>query len=76
MQGRLTVNAKINDVFNTQRTIFQIDSFGYLLNQEKKKESRIYYLGISYKLGGKKKMKDSRQRKSVNEDEAGADDDE
>jgi len=76
MKGKLTLNVKINDIFNTQRTIYHMDSFGFLLDQEKKKETRIYYLGISYKLEGKKKIKDSKQRKSINEEEAGTDDDE
>ncbi|MHA8065509.1 TonB-dependent receptor domain-containing protein [Aquirufa sp. ROCK2-A2] len=75
MQGKLTFNAKINDLFNTQRTQYHFDSFGYVLDLEKKKETRIYYLGFTYKLEGKKKIKDPKQRKSINEEEAGLEDD-
>ena len=75
LNGKLTINAKINDVFNTQRTVYHFDSFGFVLDQEKKKETRIYYLGFSYRLEGKKKVKDLKQRKSVNEEEAGLDED-
>ena len=66
--GRLTLNARVNDVFNTQKTIYDSRPFGLINDLERKKETRIYYIGFSYKFESKK-MKEARERRRVNEDE-------
>ncbi len=71
--GRFTVNARVNDLTNSQITIYDSRPFGIISDLEKKKETRIYYIGISFKLDGKKKIKDLNQRKEINEKEAGDD---
>jgi hypothetical protein len=73
MKGKLSVNARVNDLANSQITIYDSRPFGIVSDLEKKKETRIYYIGISYKLEGKKKIKELNQRKAVNEKEAGDD---
>jgi hypothetical protein len=67
------LNARINDVFNTQQTVYDSRPFGYVNDLKKKKETRIFYLGISFKLAPKKNS-GLKNRKSVNEVEAGEDD--
>ncbi len=71
--GRLTVNARINDLFNTQKTIYDSRPFGFVSDLERKKETRIYYIGFSYKFESKK-LKEARERKRVNEEEIELDD--
>ena len=61
--GRLTINARINDLFNTQKTIYDSRPFGFVSDLERKKETRIYYIGFSYKFESKK-LKEA-DRKSV-----------
>ena len=73
MKGRLTLNARVNDLTNSQITIYDSRPFGIVSDLEKKKETRIYYLGLSYKFDGKKKIKELNQRKAINEKEAGED---
>ncbi|MCZ2478263.1 TonB-dependent receptor [Aquirufa antheringensis] len=71
--GRLTINARINDLFDTQKTIYDSRPFGFVSDLERKKETRIYYIGFSYKFESKK-MKEGRERKRINEDEIELDD--
>jgi outer membrane receptor for ferrienterochelin and colicin len=66
--GRLSLNARVNDVFNTQKTIYDSRPFGLISDLERKKETRIFYIGFSYKLETKK-MKEARERRRVNEEE-------
>ena len=66
--GRITLNARVNDVFNTQKTIYDSRPFGLISDLERKKETRIYYIGFSYKFESKK-MKEARERRRVNEEE-------
>jgi outer membrane receptor for ferrienterochelin and colicin len=72
--GRITLNARVNDVFNTQKTIYDSRPFGLISDLERKKETRIYYIGFSYKFESKK-MKEARERRRVNEEEVEVDDD-
>jgi outer membrane receptor protein involved in Fe transport len=71
--GRLTINARINDLFNTQKTIYDSRPFGFVSDLERKKETRIYYIGFSYKFESTK-MKEGRERKRITEDEIELDD--
>jgi hypothetical protein len=66
--GRLSLNARVNDVFNTQKTIYDSRPFGLISDLERKKETRIFYIGFSYKFETKK-MKEARERRRVNEEE-------
>ena len=61
----------LNNFLNEK--IFNLKIVYDVFNLEKKKETRIYYIGISFKLDGKKKIKDLNQRKEINEKEAGDD---
>jgi outer membrane receptor for ferrienterochelin and colicin len=71
--GRLSLNARVNDVFNTQKTIYDSRPFGLISDLERKKETRIFYIGFSYKFETKK-MKEARERRRVNEEEVELDD--
>jgi hypothetical protein len=71
--GRLSLNARVNDVFNTQKTIYDSRPFGLISDLERKKETRIFYIGFSYKFETKK-MKEARERRRVNEGEVELDD--
>ena len=71
--GRLSLNARINDLFNSQKMIYDSRPFGLINDLERKKETRIYYIGFSYKFESKK-LKEARERKRVNEDEIELDD--
>lgn len=61
-------NARINDVFNTQQTVYDSRPFGFVNDLTKKKETRIFYLGLAFKLSSKKNS-GLKNRKTVNEDE-------
>jgi iron complex outermembrane receptor protein len=62
------LNARVNDVFNTQQTVYDSRPFGYISDLKKKKETRIFYIGLAFKLSSKKNS-GLKNRKTVNEDE-------
>ena len=66
--GKLSVNARVNDIFDTQKTIYDSRPFGLISDIERKKETRIFFLGFTYKFESKK-MKEARERRRVNEEE-------
>ena len=67
------LNALINDVFNTQQTVYDSRPFGFVSDLTKKKATRIFYVGLAFKLSPKKNS-GLKNRKAVNEDEAGEED--
>lgn len=73
-KGKVTINARVNDVLNTQQTVYDTRPFGFVSDLTKKKETRIYYVGVSFKLVSKK-IKFGKKRKAINEDEAGDEED-
>jgi outer membrane receptor for ferrienterochelin and colicin len=66
--GKLSLNARINDIFDTQKTVYDSRPFGLISDIERKKETRIFFIGFTYKLETKK-MKEARERRRVNEEE-------
>jgi outer membrane receptor protein involved in Fe transport len=66
--GKLSINARVNDIFDTQKTIYDSRPFGLISDIERKKETRIFFLGFTYKFESKK-MKEARERRRVNEEE-------
>jgi outer membrane receptor protein involved in Fe transport len=71
--GKLSINARVNDIFDTQKTIYDSRPFGLISDIERKKETRIFFIGFTYKLETKK-MKEARERRRVNEEEIELDD--
>jgi hypothetical protein len=54
--------------------IYDSRPFGLINDLERKKETRIYYIGFTYKIESKK-IKEARERKRVNEEEINIEDD-
>ena len=66
--GKLSLNARINDIFDTQKTVYDSRPFGLISDVVRKKETRIFFIGFTYKIETKK-MKEARERRRVNEEE-------
>jgi outer membrane receptor for ferrienterochelin and colicin len=66
--GKLSINARVNDIFDTQKTVYDSRPFGLISDIVRKKETRIFFIGFTYKLETKK-MKEARERRRVNEEE-------
>jgi outer membrane receptor for ferrienterochelin and colicin len=71
--GKLSLNARVNDIFDTQKTVYDSRPFGLISDIVRKKETRIFFIGFTYKLETKK-MKEARERRRVNEEEIEVDD--
>ncbi|MFM1820323.1 MAG: hypothetical protein RLZZ402_682 [Bacteroidota bacterium] len=71
--GKLSINARVNDIFDTQKTVYDSRPFGLISDIVRKKETRIFFIGFTYKLETKK-MKEARERRRVNEEEIEVDD--
>jgi iron complex outermembrane recepter protein len=71
-KGKLSINLKVNDVFNTQQQTIFTDGLGFSATNFKKNETRYLMLGIQYRLYKKlKNPTEQRERKKVNEEQAG-----
>lgn len=71
-KGKLSVNLRINDIFNTQQQTIFTDGLGFNAINFKKNETRYLMLGIQYRLYKKlKNPTEQRERKKVNEEQAG-----
>ena len=72
LKGKLSINLKVNDIFNTQQQTIYTDGLGFNAINFKKNETRYLMLGIQYRLYKKlKNPTEQRERKKVNEEQAG-----
>ncbi len=53
LDGKLSLTARVSDIFNTRKFSSEGTGAGFLMNSERKFDSRVVYLGISYKLDTK-----------------------
>jgi outer membrane receptor protein involved in Fe transport len=71
-KGKLSINLRINDIFNTQEQTIYTDGLGFNAINFKKNETRYLMLGIQYRFYKKLKNPiEQRERKKVNEEQAG-----
>ncbi len=71
-KGKLSINLRINDIFNTQEQTIFTDGLGFNAINFKKNETRYLMLGVQYRLYKKiKNPTEQRERKKVNEEQAG-----
>ena len=71
MKGRGTLSLRVSDIFNTLQ--FQIDSYGsnFQANQISKRESRIGFIGFSYRLSRQKTREKESDERPENPDREG-----
>jgi outer membrane receptor for ferrienterochelin and colicin len=66
-KNKFTVSFRISDLFNTRRFDSQTNGEGFFVNTLRKNESRVYYLGISYRFdNGTNEEKAKQQQKLDN----------
>lgn len=69
LDGRATVSFRVSDVFNTQKFNSFTEGTGFLLNSERKRDSRTAFLTLTFKLGNiDYKRKPDRKKKTDNND--------
>ena len=64
MDGQLSLTFRVSDVFNTREMDSETFGTNFFTSSYRKRESRVAYLGISYRLspGNGNKDKDKRQQ--------------
>lgn len=71
-KGKVSINLRINDIFNTQEQTIFTNGLGFNAINFKKNETRFLMLGVQYRLYKKlKNPTEQRERKKVNEEQAG-----
>ncbi len=71
-KGKVSINLRVNDIFNTQQQSTLTEGLGFTATNFKKNETRFAMLGIQYRFYKKLKTPtEQRERKKVNEDRAG-----
>jgi iron complex outermembrane recepter protein len=71
-KGKISINLRVNDIFNTQQQSTLTEGLGFTATNFKKNETRFAMLGIQYRFYKKLKTPtEQRERKKVNEDRVG-----
>ncbi|MCK6614047.1 MAG: TonB-dependent receptor family protein [Ignavibacteriaceae bacterium] len=65
-EGKLSLTARVSDIFNTRKFASEGTGAGFYLNTTRKFDSRVVYLGLSYRLDTKYR---ERRIKTTGEDE-------
>lgn len=65
-EGKLSLTARVSDIFNTRKFASEGTGAGFYLNTTRKFDSRVVYLGLSYRLDTKYR---ERKIKTTGEDE-------
>lgn len=63
MDGRLTFTLRVTDIFKTRNFNTETIGEGFFLNSARKLDSRVAYLGISYRLDNKRNQEQERQKR-------------
>ncbi len=66
IKDKLTANLRLSDVFNTMKFKNYSEGTGYTAETERKRETRILYAGLSWKIGGGIKQK-ARKKTDTNQ---------
>jgi outer membrane receptor protein involved in Fe transport len=71
MDGQLSLTFRVSDIFNTRKMESETYGFNFNSTSYRKMESRVAYLGVSYRLSTGKSKDNERKRRT---DEGGMDD--
>lgn len=72
LKGKGTVNVRVTDIFNTQKTNSITEGLGFTSQAYTNRETRVFYLILSYRFNKKLETRaERRERKRINEERAG-----
>ncbi|MEW6196813.1 MAG: outer membrane beta-barrel family protein [Bacteroidota bacterium] len=63
LDGRLSLTLRITDIFNTREFNSETNGMGFYMSSERKPDSRVAYLGVSYRLDNKKNQDQDREKR-------------
>ena len=69
MNGRLSVNLRLSDIFNTMRFASETYGNGFTMFNTGYRDSRILYLGIIYNINDYKQQPDQNKSRDINVDD-------
>ena len=64
--GKLSVNLRLSDIFNTMKYASETYGNGFTMFNTGRRDSRIFYLGITYNLNDYKQQPDQNKIKDIN----------
>jgi outer membrane receptor protein involved in Fe transport len=62
-----SLTLRLSDIFNTQKFVMESSGSNFILNNTRKRESRVLYLGFTYKINGGQKGKDKKKFDNSND---------
>ena len=68
MNGKLSFNLRVTDLFNSRKFNSQTTGLGFVSLNDQKFDSRVVYFGVSYRLDGKRNFEDEQGQKKMNEE--------
>lgn len=60
-KSKASISARLSDIFNTQQFNMHQTGSNFDIQMQRKRESRIFYLGFTYKINGGDKVKDKKK---------------
>ncbi|MGH2575734.1 MAG: TonB-dependent receptor domain-containing protein, partial [Ignavibacteria bacterium] len=70
---KLSVTFRVSDLFNTQKFVINISDPEFSEYRERKRDSRTFYLNVSYTFGDADKSQDKRRKKDGKREDEGDD---
>jgi len=68
-KGNLSLSLRASDIFNTQQFNMHRSGDGFIIDMKHKRESRIVYLGLTYKINGGIKQKENKRPEAEKQEE-------
>ena len=72
-KSKASINLRLSDIFNSQQFNMHRTGTDFIIDMSRKRESRVLYLGFTYKLNGGTKAKDKKKSYDGNGDDGGDD---
>lgn len=73
LKGKGTISVSLNDIFNTRRFAFYSAGPGFAQDFTFKRETRILFVGFTYRFGNAKPMQNKQPRRQMNENNGDGD---
>jgi len=68
-RGNMSVSIRASDIFNTQQFNMHRTGEGLIIDMKRKRESRIVYIGLTYRINGGIKQKEKKRQEGEGQEE-------
>jgi hypothetical protein len=62
LKGKLIVNLRVSDIFNTRQFAVEASGFNFESNAIRKRDTRNFYVGLTYRFGNNDNKSSTKKR--------------